>query len=243
MKKVFLLKIFFIFCFRFSLGQSVSVDSVSINQNNKWHVGVYFMPTYGYNIGKKVYPEPFSINSDQTNFSDFQSLKEKKGIGYNVGFEIESKKVLKKLSLSLGLNLENFSYTGKGEVTNYDYMYLPPQVSGPFPITYSYKDNFINLPILCHYLLFINKTNRLNVLLGGSGSYFYRETNSGYEGNEFEYWHGKDYYLTVFGIAGIDYFYGKKFLLNLGFRISSQITTTPNDRRLASIGIKVGLFY
>ena len=242
MKKNSLFLSLFILCFLFSSGQNSSVDSVSIRHDNKWHVQVYFMLTNSFNIGHKIYPYLYDNNT--FGVYSYKDFKESSGIGYNIGFEIESKKILKKLSLGFGLYLERFYYTGTTQRRWWN-NWPPAYVSDPALVTYFYKDYYINLPVLCHYILFNKKSNRLNALLGASVAYFLSEYNSRthFENEYIDVWGVKKNRFTSSGIAGIDYYFGKKLLFNLGLRFSAQLIKTPTDRRLASIGIKAGFSF
>jgi hypothetical protein len=241
MNKIILLQAFFAFYFQYSFAQSMSVDSLSTNQNDKVHVGIYIMPTFSFNIGKKIVPIFYDVADCNCSVSHYD-LKETGNIGYNIGFEVETKKILKKISFSFGMDLEFFRYSGTAEEISQTFWY-PYQQYGPVKIEYFYQDYFINVPILVHRLIFINNAKRLKILFGASVGAFLKEKNSSWRSaNEYN-WFGDKSKSTEFVIAGIDYFLANKLLLNFGLRFTSQINTTPEGRRFASTGLKVGIFF
>lgn len=245
MKTLFLLTAFIFIWFQFSNGQQIVSDSSKKNPPDKVRFGIYITPSFSFNIGEKIVPS-FHDGADCNCGYSYSDQKESGKIGYNVGFEIETKKISKKIFISTGLYLEYFNYTGTAIGTSY-FFWSNPQVGEPHLINYSYKDYFINLPVLVHRLFFINNTNRFNMFIGPAMGFFLNEINSGNANiNEYNWTgigKGNGGGIAVFGITGIDYFIGKENLLNLGLRFTSQLNTTPQGRRLASLGIKTGIYF
>lgn len=238
--KNFILFLFFAGLLFESFGQSLTLDTISKGTHDRIYFGIYFMPLLSINSGKKVVPV-FNEGFDVTNHYSFKDIKETIGVGYSRGFEIEIRTV-KKIYLGLGGSFDYYHYTGSALATVYNYFYVPPQISGPFYINYSFKSYFFGLSLGAHYHYFINKLNLLNFSLAASGNNLIEEKNSNFLAvNSHEYLFKKE--RTTFGIIGVDYFYGHKILLNLGLRISSQMGTTPHGRQLTSAGFKVGIFY
>jgi hypothetical protein len=241
MKKLSLLTVFIFICFQLSYGQKTASDSLRTNPHNKIQFGFYITPTYSFNSGKKIVPH-FYDGADCNCGYTYNDLKESGDIGYNIGIEVETKEIWKRIFMSFGIDVSYFQYSGTGEAIYYSFWF--PQYNGPSPIEYSYQDYFIDFPILVHYSFFRNNTKRLNIFLGPSPGLFLKERNSGWAPTKVnEYNWRNDEKAAAFIITGIDCFFGKKTLLNLGFRITSQLATTPKGRRLTSAGIKVGILF
>lgn len=241
MKKIILLQIFFAFCFQYAFCQDTTVIS-SVNQQKKVRFGVYAMPTFSLNIGKKIVPK-FYDSADCSCAYFFENLKETVNIGFSFGLEVEIKKFTKRLSLSTGINLDLFYYSGTGNEIFHSFWTTPPSFSDPYKIDYSYKDYFLVFPFTLHHSLFNGEPSKMDVVFGVSGAIFLGESIIKAIDQrsllEFE----KSFQSAIFGNTGIDYFFGKRRLWNLGSRITSQLTSTPEGRRLASAGIKAGIFF
>lgn len=241
MKKIVVLLLFIALYLKPCYSQNISSDSSATNQKMKVKIGFYVMPTYSFNSGKKVVPR-FYDGSDCNCGHSFSNTKETGNMGYVIGVEVESKKISKTISISGGISFATYNYSGTATETFYHFFVIA-DVDEPRLIKYSYTDYFVQLPVLVHYELLTTKASRLHALLGVSGEFFLNESNSGgvnhYGDDEFN---GNN---TSFLLAttGIDYFYGKKTLLNVGFRFSTQLNKTPLGRRLGYAGVKAGVFF
>ncbi len=217
-----------------SIGQEVKVDSTSTVKAQKVCIGFYFAITSSFNTGNKI--NPYWHNDDYTAYTEYYNHKETAGNGFVVGFEIESKEILKNLTFCSGLYLESFRYTGTCEAIQH----VLSQTTETYTLEYYYNDDYLNIPVSLRYSIKQNN-GRFCILLGPSISYFINEDNSSRYFKEYDETDAQHFGASA--IARLDYYFGKDGNIEIGLRGCTQLSNTLYGRRMASVGLKFGLFF
>lgn len=201
--------------------------------------GFYFMPGYSFNSGAVVAP-PEDIN--QIGLPGATSISysvdgEKPAFGFSFGLFFESKPFLKRLFYSVGLELADYRYTGNATMVtkNPNTAYNSTQ-----DISYSWTTFSVDIPLEIHCAIIQNKKCRLDIVAGGSGSYFISQSNSG-DQSQPKY---DDFNpVTVWGTAGLgfEYYLGHTFLLRFEPCYNYCFMQSLQKRRLGAEGIKIGV--
>jgi len=225
-KKHVLQSIFLLFSL-ISFGQDVKVDSTVQVETQKVRFGFYIASTYSYNNGDQQHPhypgKGYSI------YNTYDNCHETGESGFVLGFEIETKDVEKNVTFCTGIFIERFHYSGTCETTIHNY---GNTTAGP-PSQYYYANDYLNLPGLLRYSIKHSK-NRYCIQFGASVNYFIGEQSPTYEFTSEK--------LGTSLIGGFDFFTGKKSNIVLGLRGCTQLNSTPSGRRMASVGLKFGVY-
>ncbi|MBI4945713.1 MAG: hypothetical protein HY840_04850 [Bacteroidetes bacterium] len=221
-------------------GSNLDTSLAKGSKENRWRVGFYFSPTASFNLGEKIFPfnyDPADCNCYKT----FDKIKEQPRVGYKLGFQIQSKKISRKLFINIGLNAEVFHYMGTTTITHYENKY--PYTTRSYSSDYVYLDLFLHLPVKMNYQIYLKKNRLLNFNVGISGSTFFRENgNSEYDAFPPHY---IKHNWALFGIMGIDIlkYTKRKHILQCGPEFNCEINQSPLGRRFASAGIKFGILF
>lgn len=216
-----------------------SANTDSIPAFTRSCFGFYFMPGYSFNSGAVIAP-PEDINQiglpGATSIS-YSANNEKPAFGFSFGLFFESKPFLKRLFYSVGLELADYRYTGNATMVtkNPNTAYNSTQ-----DISYSWTTFSAGIPIAIHFAIIQSKKCRLDIVAGGSGSYFISQSNSG-DQSQPKY---DDFNpVTIWGTAGLgfEYFVGHTFLLRFEPCYNYCFMQSPQKRRLSAEGIKIGV--
>lgn len=193
----------------------------------------------GFNIGKTVVPP---INTGHgPSYYVYSNPKEIPGIGLSGGIEYETKELSKKIYLSFGLSVSVYSYSGKLNSTEYNY--LQSKVTNNYDslvvtqgsVTYGYSEAMLCIPVMFHYCLAENGWNRWSVAVGTSGGAYIKQQPSDYPTDDL---FGMPYLSCI---ANISYehinYKGKVFKVELFS--DNGLASSPAGRRVCFVGIKI----
>ena len=209
----------------------------------KGYANFYLMPASSFNAGKVyapiLYAPVTAISSSHSYYSSVDA--EKKGFGYAVGIEYETKEILNRFYIGIGGEVQKCTYSGSvTEVTVYGNGGASAD-SVKQKLSYSWSALDVSIPIRIHVMAYQTSKLRLDVAFGASLGLI-TQSNSGDQSEQSD-----DSFtnLYMFGIVGIgaEYNFLREDLIRIEPCYYYGITTSPQGRKLGSIGLRLGFMF
>jgi hypothetical protein len=205
---------------------------------------LYIAPGIGGNVGKQIGQVQKSDMTDLT--SSLYVLhgvrNERPSFDYDVGIQITALST-KKLFLRVGVGIENIVYNGVARGVVYKYQNKTFTDSVQEDWSYTYQDEFLQIPLSLSYRISEEGKNYMGINLGVTGSLLIQETCSGVRPDVFNF-RGQS---TAFGSGSFIYVFQSHRPGEGSLSIEPELKYMLNpisDRRVFwTCGIKLGLAF